>query len=402
MRLTPDYTITATDAELLNLGLSPSTVQNRTVEPERGRSGGTSNSGVAEAVPFPTTRLGALAAQVRAEPPARYLVDRLIIAGDYGVIGAASKFGKSLFVADLAVNVAAGGKFLGRYGCSTPGPVVLFAGEGGRRKFVRRTEAIARHYELDHDSLNVHVRMATPRLMNAEHVRHLEATVAELKPVLTIIDPAYLALGGAQSSKLLDMGEVLRAPQEVCQAHGSALLFAHHWNETGTGTGTARFSGTGFEQWARIMFSGHKQSATTTAEGGERAVLQLEVRGDELSDEVIRYRRTVWVDDLTDPNSAMHYEVEVLNDDEPVDTDEDTAGMKPAARRVLVVLRTAGKWLDARDIGDVLAGEGRPLKRRTILEACQALEKAGLIERDDRFGNAATLYRAHLGAGNAA
>lgn len=356
---------------------------------------------VAEADPFPMIRLGELAAQVHAEPPRRFLVDQLFIEGDYGVIGAASKFGKSLFIADLAVNVAAGGRFLGRYQCDAPGRVIIFVGEGGKKKLIRRTEAIARFYELDHDALDVYPYMGSPRLTNAQQVQRLIDTVAEHRPALTIIDPAYLALGGATASKLYDMGAVLQDAQAACQAYGSALLFAHHWNETGTGTGSGRFSGTGFEQWSRIMFSGHKQSFTVTPEGGERALLQLEVRGDELADQTIRYRRTVWVDDLTNLESRMHYRVEVLDDVEAPEADTHTAGMKPAARRVLEVLRKAGKWIDARDIGDALADEGRPLKRRTILEACQQLEKAALIERDDRFGNAATLYRAHLGAGNA-
>lgn len=351
--------------------------------------------------PFPTTPLGALAADVRRRPPRRFLVSGLLVERDYGVIGAASKFGKSLFLADLAVNVASGGRFLGRFACEAPGRVLLFAGEGGDAKFVRRTEAISRFYEVDHDALDIHLLMRAPRLKMLAEVKRLRSTVEDLRPALTIVDPAYLALGGAKSSQLIEMGEVLQQAQEVCQEAGSALLFAHHWNETGTGTGSGRFSGTGFEQWARTMFSGHKQTAATTPEGGERAVLGLEVRGDELADVTVRYRRTVWVDDRTDPTSAMHYEVEVLDDVDPPAADEHTAGMKPAARRVLEVLRKAGRWLDCRDIGDELAQQGNPLKRRTILEACQVLEQAGLVERDERFGNAATLFRAHLGAGNA-
>ena len=94
-------------------------------------------------------------------------------------------------------------------------------------------------------------------------------------------------------------------------------------------------------------------------------------------------------------------ELEVLDDDDVPALSAETAGMKPSAARVLNVLRTTGRWMDKRDIGDDLAKEGHPLKARTILDATQVLEQTGLIERDDRFGNAATLFRAHLGGGNA-
>jgi KaiC/GvpD/RAD55 family RecA-like ATPase len=103
MRLTPDYTITATDAELLNLGLSPSTVNQLTVEPERGRSGGTSNT--VEYDPLPITPWEELFAGVTVTDA---IVEGLILPGRWVSIVAAAKTGKSSLLLHIATALTRG------------------------------------------------------------------------------------------------------------------------------------------------------------------------------------------------------------------------------------------------------------------------------------------------------
>src|SRR5690606_25486254 len=74
------------------------------------------------------------AAEIDAEPHPGYLVRRIIAAGDYGILGAAHKAGKTWLAVDLAVAVASGKPWLGIHPVDRPGPVVWFAGEGGKRK----------------------------------------------------------------------------------------------------------------------------------------------------------------------------------------------------------------------------------------------------------------------------
>ena len=113
----------------------------------------------------------------------------------------------------------------------------------------------------------------------------------------------------------------------------------------------------------------------------------------------ITFRRRVWVDDIDDLSTPMHYEVELIEDDEP-ELAEGLEGFKPAARRVLAVLVATGRWMDQREIGDVLANEGHPLKRRTILEAAKSLEDQGLVERMSPAGPVSDLFRAQSAVGN--
>jgi AAA domain len=348
----------------------------------------------------PTRRIGELVALVDAAPPPRFVVRRLLVEADYGVFGAEKKFGKTFAMGDLAINVAAGGSFLGHYPVDRAGPVLLLAGEGGRRKIVRRCLAIAGHYGIDLDDLDLHVYERAPKLADVEHVEMLRATVAAVAPVLVIVDPAYLSLAGAETSNLASMGVLLERAQIVCQDAAAALLLSHHWNKTGQGTTADRFTGAGLAEWGRVLISGSTLSRNTNTETqATTAICKLEIVGDELADIEVTYRRRVWVDDPDDLASAMHYEVEVVDNEMAVAPD-DAPGMKPAAARVLRILRATGVWLDHVQIGDALANEGHPLKKRTILEAGQSLVAEGLAKESGGLGAIRKTFRADLGAGN--
>ncbi|MDQ3485449.1 MAG: AAA family ATPase [Actinomycetota bacterium] len=352
-------------------------------------------------IPYPVVTIGAMARAVDAAPPPSFVVQRLLVAGDYGVLGAEKKFGKTFAVGDMAVNVAAGGAFLGAFPVDHAGPVLLFAGEGGQRKLVRRFRAIADHYDINIDRLPLHIYERAPKLADAEQVARLAATVEQVAPVLVIIDPAYLALAGAETSNLASMGVLLERIQLITQAAGAALLMSHHWNKTGVGTAADRFTGAGFAEWGRVLLSGATLSRNThLTTMATTAVCKLEVVGDEIADHEITYRRRVWVDDPNDLTSAMHYSVELVDNATPPELN-DAPGMKPAAARVLAVLRAAaGAWFDHVQIGDRLADDGHPLKKRTILEAGQALVEAGLADESGGVGAIRKTFRAHPGVGN--
>src|SRR5688572_2554322 len=63
--------------------------------------------------------------------------------------GGRGKAGKTWAGLDLALSVAAGLPWLGRFGCPIPGEVLVFLGEGGERNAVRRLRAIAAHKGID-------------------------------------------------------------------------------------------------------------------------------------------------------------------------------------------------------------------------------------------------------------
>jgi hypothetical protein len=221
--------------------------------------GGELDEGVA--VPERPARLAPILARdlarwVEETPAPEWLVSNFLAAGgdDYGLISAEPKIGKTWTVGDLSVAVAAGQPWMGRFD-TRQGRVLVYIGEGGKRTAERRFQAIADHYQVAFADLPIWLVEGVPHLSVAEDELHLRNAIETIEPHLVIIDPLYLAARGSDSRQLIEMGAVLETAQRICQEYGAALLFAHHWNKSGTGTGGARSTGAGPWEWARVSLS---------------------------------------------------------------------------------------------------------------------------------------------------
>ncbi len=339
---------------------------------------------------------GEVAARVAAAGEPRWLIQGLWPADAYGVLAAQEKAGKTWAALDLAVSVAAGLPWLDHFACPTPGPVLLFLGEGGERAMVRRIEAIATHKGADLDQLADRLRLCfrVPRLAAAGAGQELAAVQAELAAhpaALVVLDPLYLAAAGASGSNLYDMGAVLQAVQGVCQAAGCALLVVTHWNKTGDGRGADRISGVGPAAWARVICSVSIGYRGSDDDGASNVLLGFELIGGEIADTRFRVRRRVRADDPTDLGSPLSYSVQVLAADDTQDLDPAAAGLSPSRQWVLAALRAGGGFQTVKQLGDRLAEAGRPLKPRTIQTALGELEAAGLAQGSEE-GNGRARY----------
>lgn len=337
--------------------------------------------------------LGDLIALVDSRPAPRYLVRGIIAAGDYGVLAAEPKAGKTWAMTDLAVSVASGASFLGSFDVDSEGPVLVFAGEGGDRKIARRMAAVCASKGIDVAKVadRIFVCLRAPHLADRDGaMAAVEAEIARIRPALVIIDPLYLAARGANTSDLAEMGAHLEAAQSACQRHGAALMIAHHWNKTGQGSGASRISGAGPAAWGRVLLSmAVRQRKVDPTTGRSDVALELEATGDEIPESTIRLRRVVWADDLADLGSSLHYVIERLPD-VAGDRETDPDGLSSTERRVLAAFESepARRWT-VTAVGDFLAddkGGAFPLKKRTIQAALSALTNSGRIEADNRPG----------------
>ena len=332
--------------------------------------------------------LSALIATVDSAPAPRYVIRGVLPEGDYGMFAAEDKAGKTWAMADLGVSVATGTPWLGLYPVESPGHVLLFAGEGGGRKVVRRFRAVCESRGLDPAALSIRVCLRVPHLTNAAAMLLVEQEIAENRPRLVIIDPLYLAARGARGSDLYEMGAHLEGVQAVCQRYGSALILTHHFKKGGDERGAKRMTGVGPGAWGRVLITATVRARhTDPVTSASTVVLELEFQGDEIAESTQRIRRRVWAVDPDDLSSSLHYEVTAV---ESVDQDDPTRGaLRPSSVRVLKVLDEAEDWLTVRDIGDVLAEGGSPLKRRTIQNALAQLVEADLAIAEAILGGAA-------------
>jgi hypothetical protein len=320
-----------------------------------------------------------LAAVVDARGHPRFLLRGIWPEGDYGVIGGPEKAGKSWAVGmDLAVSVASGTPWLGIFEVDAPGPVVLFVGEGGERKVVRRMRAVCEARSLELELLPIRTCLRVPHLSDGESMALVKKELDATRPALVIVDPLYLAARGAKGSDLYEMGSHLERIQLLCQSCRTSLVVSHHWNKTGAGTGAERFSGTGPAAWGRVLISAAPvgRSYEDPATGATSVVLDLWMKGDEIPDRVVRIRRRVWEDDPGDLLSPLHYEVTQL---ERESDDPRVSGRPPAERKVFAVLLD-GRERTVREIGDEIAARFGPLTRQTIQKSLQALDDDDLVD----------------------
>jgi hypothetical protein len=326
---------------------------------------------------------GEVAARVAAAGEPRWLVEPLWPADAYGVLAADVKAGKTWAALDLAVSVACGLPWFGHFPCPTPGGVLVFLGEGGERAMVRRIQAIATHKGADPQLIGERLRLCfrVPQLAAPGAGQQLQAVEQELAThpaTLVILDPLYLAAGGASGSSLYDMGAVLQAIQGVCQHAGCALVVVTHWKKTGDGKGAERISGAGPAAWARVIASVSVDYRGADPDGGSIVLLGFELIGGELADTRFRVRRRVRADDPADLASPLSYQVEVLPADNGDLDDAAAAGLSPSRQWVLAALRAGGGFQTVKQLGDRLAEAGHALKPRTIQVALAELEAAGL------------------------
>ena len=339
-----------------------------------------------------------LADRVDNTPHPGWLIEPVWPADSYGVIAAQDKAGKTWASLDLAVSVASGTPWMGVYPCRQAGPVLMFLGEGGERKMLRRLRAVCAARGLTVEDLPIRLCFRVPHLTDKHHLAEVEQEVVLNPPRLVILDPLYLAARGAHGSDLFEMGAHLERLQHVAQRAKAALVVIHHWNKTGEGKGANRMSGVGPGAWGRVLVSVAVESNRTDEATGETMVsLGWKFTGDEIPDTSLRICRRVWADDPKDLNSPLNYEV-TRGDSGYRGTDPELADFSPAVRRVLLVLRACEGWRGVQAIGDKVAedGTGYGLKPRTIQAACKELVAMGLIELDD--SNHRHLWRAQLHA----
>jgi AAA domain-containing protein len=338
---------------------------------------------------------GEVAARVAAAGEPRWLIQGLWPADAYGVLAAQEKAGKTWAALDLAVSVATGQPWLDHFACPTPGPVLVFLGEGGERATVRRIEAIATAKGVDPDQLADQLRLCfrVPRLAAPGAGGELTAIQAELEAhpaALVVLDPLYLAAAGASGSSLYDMGAVLLAIQGVCQQAGCALLVVTHWNKTGDGRGADRISGAGPAAWARVICSVAVHYRGSDPDGASTVLLGAELIGGEIADTSFRIRRRILADDPADLGAPLSYAVEILADDDE-DLDPAAAALSKSRQWVLTALRAGGDMQTVKHLGDRLAQAGHPLKPRTIQTALGELEAAELAQGSEE-GNGRARY----------
>lgn len=159
-----------------------------------------------------------------------YLIEGVLVKGQPCGIYGPKKALKTSIALDLAISLARGGYFLGRFKVQSPVRVAVFSGESGLptlQETARRICAAA-FCELS-DVQNLLFCDRVPQFNAPKHVDELRRFIKAQAIEVLVIDPAFLAFSANGSEgNLFAMGAVLRPIAELCQEFGTTLIVLHH------------------------------------------------------------------------------------------------------------------------------------------------------------------------------
>lgn len=167
------------------------------------------------------------------EPPTetRWVVEGILPEGGCNVLGAEPKVGKSWVSFDLALCLATGQNFLGRYRVPKTGPTLIYSPEGGWNARSQRLWGLCWGRELDPRVVLQQIPFVDGRvdLANDESTSALAETIARVAPRMLIIDPLITAHVGTDENASSEMQRILDKIRDISLQHPEmAILVAHH------------------------------------------------------------------------------------------------------------------------------------------------------------------------------
>lgn len=161
----------------------------------------------------------------------RWLVRSLWSEQAVGFIGGAPKCCKSWLGLDLAVSVASGTPCLDRFDVERTGPTLVFLAEDSLPHVRRRIEGLCRHRRLELDRLELHVITAASLRLDLEaDQQRLDATLAELRPALLLLDP-LVRMHRLDENSAADVSGLLGLLRHMQRQHEVAIAVVHHMSK---------------------------------------------------------------------------------------------------------------------------------------------------------------------------
>lgn len=164
---------------------------------------------------------------VKLQTEQRHLVKGLLPATGLVVVWGPPKCGKSFWVTDATLHVAAGWKYRGRR--VRQGPVVYCAMEGASG-YGARLEAFRQRHLTEGETAIPFYLVAAPMVLVRDHgalVDAITATLAEQKPVAIVLDTLNRSIGGSESDDR-DMSSYIAAADALWAEFDCATIIVHH------------------------------------------------------------------------------------------------------------------------------------------------------------------------------
>jgi replicative DNA helicase len=164
--------------------------------------------------------------------PRDWLIDRILVSGQPGVVGGAKKTLKTSMVVDMAVSIGSGTPFLGHFPVPKCRRVAVFSGESGHATLQEIARRVCAARDLSLADCQVEWAFQLPNLDQKDHRLVLNKFLREKKVQVVFIDPLFMCLvSGAKSvstSNLYEVGPLLWRVAQTCLNAGATPILVHH------------------------------------------------------------------------------------------------------------------------------------------------------------------------------
>lgn len=183
----------------------------------------------------------------------KWLIEGIAALGQPLICGGPAKTLKTSLMVDLALSVANGAPFLGRFPVPRERPVLMLSGESDRNTILETHDRIARAKGLRENApgcLLFDFRL--PQLADRQHLVEVKRVIRHEEIELLILDPTYLCLRGANVKDSTEMGELYKRFADLCLTESCTPVMVHHDRRGTSGKPElANLAHAGIEEFAR-------------------------------------------------------------------------------------------------------------------------------------------------------
>lgn len=181
---------------------------------------------------FKSTKVWDARSFAHADFKLKWLVQRLMVRNQPYFFAGPRKTLKTSIMADLAVSVASGTPFLGKFTTYQALPVLIISGESGEGTLQELLRRICRHRGVSLSTLPITLMFDMPRLTDPADVEYLKSVIEATGAKLMQMDPLYPALlaGSMElsASNLYDIGPILYDVTRMCTDVDCTPFISHH------------------------------------------------------------------------------------------------------------------------------------------------------------------------------
>jgi hypothetical protein len=158
-----------------------------------------------------------------------YLIDRILVDRQPCIIGGPKKSLKTSIAVDLALSLATGGFFLGRFPILNRRRVLLCSAESGLATLQETALRMCRAMGCDLPSVDdLLISEALPKLLNASDLADFARFIKDVAPDVAILDPLYRMHSGDGAENVFKMGNPLADLGDLCLSRGATPIVCHH------------------------------------------------------------------------------------------------------------------------------------------------------------------------------